>query len=87
MEPLAQDYVVVAQSPDKNSVYAGSPALARLSGGEVVATYEWFRPAPHKESIPYQTEVKVSTETDYDFVYMSRILKLAPLRKPCCKLT
>jgi len=62
MEPLAQDYVVVAQSPDKNSVYAGSPALARLSGGEVVATYEWFRPAPHKESIPYQTEVKVSTD-------------------------
>ena len=62
MNILAQEYVVVAESPDKNSVYAGSPALAQLPTGELVASYEWFRPSPKKEAIPNQTEVKVSTD-------------------------
>ena len=63
MEILAQDYVVVAESPDKNTVYAGSPGLTRLPTGEIVASYEWFRPAPHKENLPNQTEVKVSADS------------------------
>ena len=62
MEALAQDYVVVAESPDEDTVYAGSPGLARLPAGEIVASYEWFRPAPLKESLPNQTEVKVSPD-------------------------
>ena len=55
MNPLAQDYVVVAESPDQETVYAGSPGLAQLPSGEIVASYEWFRGAPLKESIPNQT--------------------------------
>ena len=62
MNILAQDYVIVAESPDKDSVYAGSPALDQLPTGELVASYEWFRPSPKKEAIPNQTEVKVSTD-------------------------
>ena len=62
MNILAQDYVIVAESPDKDSVYAGSPALAQLSRGELVASYEWFRPSPKKEAILNQTEVRVSTD-------------------------
>ena len=62
MNVLAQDYVVVAESPDKDTVYAGSPGLARLPSGEVVASYEWFRPKPLGETIPDQTEVRVSAD-------------------------
>ena len=62
MDILAQDYVIVAESPDKNSIYAGSPCLAELPTGELVASYEWFGPSPKKETIPNQTEVKVSAD-------------------------
>ena len=55
-----EDYVVVAESPDKERVYAGSPGLARLPGGELVASYEWFRAKPLTETVPQQTEVRVS---------------------------
>ena len=60
MQALAQDYVVVAESSDKERVYAGSPGLARLPSGELVASYEWFRAKPLTETIPNQTEVRVS---------------------------
>ena len=62
MEPLAQEYVIVAESPDKETVYTGSPGLIRLATGELLASYEWFRGAPLKDSVPNQTEVKVSAD-------------------------
>ena len=62
MNTLTQEYVVVAESPDKDTVYSGSPGLARLPTGELVASYEWFRPKPLTETIPNQTEVKVSSD-------------------------
>ena len=60
MQALAQDYVVVAESPDRERVFAGSPGLARLPSGELVASYEWFRAKPLTETVPNQTEVRVS---------------------------
>ena len=57
MKPLAQDFVTVAKSPDPENVYLGSPALIKLPSGKLLATYEWFRPQPHKENIPDQCEV------------------------------
>ena len=62
MNILAQEYVVVAESPDKDTVYAGTPGLARLPTGEILASYEWFRAKPLTEAIPNQTEVKVSSD-------------------------
>ena len=62
MQPLAQDYVVVAESPDKERHFAGSPGITRLPGGEMVASYEWFQPKPYTETFPNQTEVRVSAD-------------------------
>ena len=62
MQPLAQDYVVVAESPDKERHFAGSPGITRLPGGEMVASYEWFQPKPYTETLPNQTEVRVSAD-------------------------
>jgi len=62
MNILAQEYVIVAESPDRDLVYAGSPSLAQLPTGELIASYEWFRPVPKKESIPNQTEIKASAD-------------------------
>ena len=41
-ELLAQDYVVVGESPDPQAVYLGSPALARHPSRRLIATYEHF---------------------------------------------
>lgn len=62
MEPLAQDYVVVAESPDKERHFAGSPGIVRLPGGEMAASYEWFQPKPYTETLADQTEVRVSAD-------------------------
>lgn len=62
MDILAQEYVTVAESPDKGLIWAGTPSLAQLPSGEIVASYEWFRPMALNEEIPYQTEVKVSSD-------------------------
>ena len=40
---LAQDYVVVGESPDPENVYLGSPGIARLDSDRLVATYEYFK--------------------------------------------
>ena len=60
MEPLAQDHVVVAQSPDGERHFAGSPGITQLPGGEMLASYEWFQPQPITETLANQTEVRVS---------------------------
>lgn len=59
---LAQDYIVLAESSDPEHVYAGSPSITMLPSGRLLASYEWFRPKPHKENIPDQTEVVVSDD-------------------------
>ena len=62
MQRLAQDYVVVAESPDKGRHFAGSPGITRLPGGEMVASCEWFQPKPYTETLANQTEVRVSAD-------------------------
>jgi len=59
---LAGKYLVLAQSPDPENVYTGSPSLAQLAGGRLVASYEWFRPGPILDRIPDQTDVLVSDD-------------------------
>ena len=39
---LAQNYVVVGESPDLQNVFLGSPALARHPSQRLIATYEYF---------------------------------------------
>ena len=62
MKLLAPEHVVIAESPDPKNVFAGTPALARLPGGRLIAAYEWFRPSPLKEAIPDQMEIQVSDD-------------------------
>ncbi len=59
---LGQSYQVLAESADAGNVYVGSPALAALPGGRLVCTYEWFRPAPLKETVPDQCDVLLSDD-------------------------
>ena len=60
---LAGDFQILAESPDRDSVYTGSPCLAQLPSGRLVASYEWFRPQPPLvENIPDQLEVLVSDD-------------------------
>ena len=59
---LAQEYLVLAQSPDPEKVYSGSPSLAQLPSGRLVASYEWFRPKPLKEQVPNQMEILASDD-------------------------
>ncbi len=41
--PLAQEHVVVAESPDPQTIPAYNPGLARLPGGRLIATYNLRR--------------------------------------------
>ena len=59
---LAPDYTILACSGDPQNVYTGSPCITSLPSGRLVVSYEWFRPAPHKEQVPNQTEVLVSDD-------------------------
>ena len=59
---LAGDYLILAESPDPDTVYTGSPCLAQLPSGRLVASYEWFRPQPLVEKIPDQLEILVSDD-------------------------
>ena len=59
---LAQDYQELAESPDPQNVFAGSPALAKLRGGRLVATHDWFRTGPDKEKVPNQGRVLTSDD-------------------------
>ena len=59
---LAGEYQVLAQSADPDNVYTGSPCLAQLPSGRLIASYEWFRPQPLVEKIPDQLEILVSDD-------------------------
>ena len=59
---LAGDYQILAESPDPETVYTGSPCLAQLPSGRLVASFEWFRPQPLVEKIPDQLEILVSDD-------------------------
>jgi len=59
---LARDYQVLAESPDPQNVFAGSPSLARLPRGRLVATHDWFRTDPDKEKMPNQGQVLTSDD-------------------------
>lgn len=41
IRPLAQDHVVVAESPDPDNIPMYTPSLLRLPSGRLVAAYEW----------------------------------------------
>ena len=47
-------------------MFAGSPGLARLPSGELVASYEWFRAKPLTETVPNQTEVRVNGDATWE---------------------
>ncbi|MBI3970901.1 MAG: exo-alpha-sialidase [Chloroflexi bacterium] len=57
---LAPDFVVVAESPDPERIYLGSPALAKLPGGRLVATYDTFGKAMPREQ--WRCHVAVSDD-------------------------
>ncbi|MCY4118252.1 MAG: hypothetical protein OXF55_15285 [Caldilineaceae bacterium] len=59
---LAGDYQILARSPDPDNVYTGSPCLAQLPSGRLIASYEWFRSRPLVEKIPDQLEILVSDD-------------------------
>ena len=59
---LAGDYQILAESPDPANVYTGSPCLALLPSGRLVASYEWFRQQPYVEKIPDQLDILVSDD-------------------------
>jgi hypothetical protein len=59
---LAPEYAILARSEDPQNVYSGSPCITSLPCGRLVVSYEWFRPAPHKEQVPDQTEILVSDD-------------------------
>lgn len=59
---LAQEYRVLARSPDPKLVYTGSPSLSQLPAGRLIASYEWFRPKPLKEKVPDQMEILASDD-------------------------
>ena len=59
---LAGDFQILAESPDPDTVYTGSPCLAQLPSGRLIASYEWFRPRPLVEKIPDQLEILVSDD-------------------------
>lgn len=42
VRPLAQEGVVVAQSPDPENIYLGSPSILALPGGRLVASFDYF---------------------------------------------
>jgi hypothetical protein len=59
---LTEKFEVLARSRDPENVYTGSPSLAPLPSGRLLASYEWFRPKPLKERVPDPTEVLVSDD-------------------------
>ena len=59
---LAGDFLILAESPDPDTVYTGSPCLAELPSGRLIASYEWFRQQPLVEKIPDQLEILVSDD-------------------------
>lgn len=61
-QQLSDEYQILARSPDPQNIYTGSPSLAMHPSGRLVASYEWFRPAPLKEQVPDQTVVLVSDD-------------------------
>ncbi len=42
--PLAQDFITLARSPDRDSIFLGSPSLASSPAGRLVSSYEYFGP-------------------------------------------
>ena len=59
---LAPDYKILASSDDPQNVYTGSPSLAQLPSGRLIAGYEWFRQAPLKENVPDQMDILASDD-------------------------
>ena len=59
---LAGDFQILAESPDRANVYTGSPCLAQLPSGRLIASYEWFRQQPYVETIPDQLDILVSDD-------------------------
>ena len=50
--PLAQEHVVVCESPDPATVYCYSPGLCRLPSGRLIATTDWGGPGVKSLSGP-----------------------------------
>jgi len=57
VQPLADEYVTVCESPDPGTVFCYSPGLAKLPSGRLVATTDWGGPGvAHLEGIRAEIE-------------------------------
>lgn len=72
-EILAQDYIKIAESPDPQTAWAGTPTLTRTASGNIVAGYEWFRRGELAEAIPDQMEIQVSGDDGYSWRKVSTV--------------
>lgn len=75
VRPLAQDHVVVYESPDPARVYCYTPGIARLEGGRLVATMDLGGPgvtkgSPHGKVFTSDDAGKTWTHrTDFPFIH------------------
>lgn len=76
--PLAPDFVVVAESPDPALHYAGSPCLIAGPDGRLLASYEWFQPAPLTETLPNQLEIAASEDEGASWRPLARLDMIWP---------
>ncbi len=44
IEPLANDYIIVCESPNPETVYLGTPGIIKLQSGRLIATVDFFGP-------------------------------------------
>jgi hypothetical protein len=59
---VAAKYTVLAQSPYPGELFAGSPSLARLPHGRLVASHEWFTGKLPKKKAFDHTEIQISDD-------------------------
>jgi hypothetical protein len=64
---------MLARSPDPADVFVGSPALAKLPSGRLIATYEWFRRHSQGERSADQCEVLSSDDGGANWMFRSAI--------------
>lgn len=69
---LAPEFVVVAESPDHNHHYTGTPCLVSGGPDRLLASWEWFQPAPLTETIPNQLHVASSEDEGQSWRVLSR---------------
>lgn len=55
---------VVAYSPAETSIYLGSPSLASLLDGGIIASHDFFGPKSHKDSFGRENMTRIHRSDD-----------------------